>query len=247
MLRRDIIGFVLLEGLIYGSFTLMDISSIDPTWNRVSVALKILSIALCLVFLIRLSYCQPRNRDNRLMVLIMSLTLASDVLLLTTRQFTYGLVLFVCVQLLYSIRIRKHFELKSMMLKAASFFAITLFFMMRFSQNLDYTLMLSLGTFYALLFTMNLIALSHEVWHVKGDGSASEIVYDKRLFLIGLIMYAICDLNVAIYNFPSFFDSNEVLARVYDMSALAMWLFYLPGQVALTLSVRRKVDGISGG
>ena len=122
-------------------------------------------------------------------------------------------------------------------LKSTVFILCLLFFIQKMPQQFSYTLMLALGAFYAFLFIWNIFSLSVQ---------KSKDSYDSRLFVIGLILYALCDINVAIYNFPSFFDSNVFLSRIYASSGLAMWLFYLPGQVALALSVRRKVDGVSG-
>ena len=153
------------------------------------------------------------------------------------RQFIFGLIMFVIVQFLYSIRIQKRLNKKSMLIKGSFFLVSLLFFMKQMPGRFSYALMLSLGAFYALLFLWNLIA----VIIVN-----SEDAYNRQLFAIGLVLYALCDINVAIYNFPSFFDSNALMLHIYKLSSLAMWLFYLPGQVALTLSVRRKVDGISG-
>lgn len=235
--NRDFKWFVLLECFIYIAFTILDIGFGDPSLMRFSVALKLLSIAICVVFLSRLAFANPENSDARLMVLVMGFTLASDIILLLTRQFTVGLILFVIVQSLYSIRIQKRFIVGWAFIKGAFFIICLLFFMQRMPERLNYALMLALGAFYALLFLWNILAITIR----KSNND-----YDRRLFLVGLVLYALCDINVAIYNFPSFFESNALMSRIYAFSGLAMWLFYLPGQVALTLSVRRKVDGIRG-
>lgn len=226
--------FILWECMIYITFNILDIRFDTPSMMRVSVALKLLSIASCLIFLIGSAHENPENKDARLMVIVMSLTLASDVILLLTRQFALGLVLFVCVQVLYSIRIQKRFIMGRVFIQGAVFIACLLFFMLKMPQRFNYALMLSLGAFYALMFLLNIF----KVMTIKFQTD-----YDKRLFAVGLVLYALCDINVAIYNFPSFFESNFILSQIYAYSGLAMWLFYLPGQVALTLSVRRKVDG----
>lgn len=127
--------------------------------------------------------------------------------------------------------------MKGVFVSGAVFIACLLFFMQKMPERFNYALMLALGVFYALLFTWNIVSIM-----IKRSNDD----YDRRLFAVGLILYALCDINVAIYNFPSFFDSNVFLSRIYASSGLAMWLFYLPGQVALTLSVRRKVDGVNG-
>jgi hypothetical protein len=229
--------FILLECLIYIAFTLLDIGFDAPILMRVSLNLKLLSIGICVAFLVRIARLNPDNQDGRFMVLILSLTLTSDVILLLTRQFVVGLILFVIVQILYSIRIQERLNLKGVFIKGTIFITCLLFFMQMMPKRFSYSIMLALGVFYAFLFITNLISLT-----VKRTAD----IFDRRLFVIGLVLYALCDLNVAIYNFPSFFESNSILSTIYASSGLAMWLFYLPGQVALTLSVRRKVDGIRG-
>ncbi len=241
--NRDIKRFLILEGIIYIGFTTIDVASNNPNWIQISALLKLMSIGLCLAFLGQNTITNKANHDSRLMVLIMSLTLASDVFLLLTRQFVYGLVLFVLVQLLYSVRIQKNFNIKSALIKGFIFVLTLIFFMILLPLQFSYALMLSLGAFYALLFAWNLIRLTLVPIKHSEKSVDSNSVYDRRLFIIGLVLYALCDLNVAIYNFPSYFESNMLMTRIYEASALAMWSFYLPGQVALTLSVRRKVDG----
>ena len=241
--NQPIKQFLVLESIIYVVFTMIDIGSNNPTWIQINVALKLLSIGLCLAFLVHVSYANPANLDSRLMVLIIGFTLASDVLLLLTRQFIYGLVLFIIVQLLYSVRIQKKFNIKSALIKGFIFVLTLIFFVIFLPLQFSYALMLSLGAFYALLFAWNLIRLTLVPLKRSETSVDSKSLYDRRLFIIGMVLYALCDLNVAIYNFPSYFESNVLMTRIYEASAFAMWSFYLPGQVALTLSVRRKVDG----
>ena len=52
-----------------------------------------------------------------------------------------------------------------------------------------------------------------------------------RLFSLGLLLYLMCDMLVAVSQFPSFFP-----APLSSVAQVGMWLFYLPGQVLNVLS-----------
>jgi len=230
--------FLVLECLIYIAFMWLDSFS---SGVQVSAYLKLLSIGICLVFLLISVYQSPENKDSRLMALIMGFTFFSDIFLLLTRQFIIGLILFIVVQSLYAIRIHQKLKLTQMLTLALALIFSLIFFVQWMHQPFGFGLLLALGIFYALLFAWNLIWLTYKL-----SNDASKTDYSLRLFMLGMVLYALCDINVAIYNFPSFFTSSPLMTRIYGFSPLGMWLFYLPGQVALTLSVRRKRDGLDG-
>jgi hypothetical protein len=52
------------------------------------------------------------------------------------------------------------------------------------------------------------------------------------LVLTGLVLFALCDIGVLLYNIPRYAGGYAVLARVYPF----IWLFYLPAQSLLALS-----------
>ena len=52
-----------------------------------------------------------------------------------------------------------------------------------------------------------------------------------RLFSLGLLLYLMCDMLVAVSQFPSLFPPP-----LSSVAQVGMWLFYLPGQVLIVLS-----------
>jgi len=62
-----------------------------------------------------------------------------------------------------------------------------------------------------------------------------QIRYD--LFLLGMILFFLCDIQVGLYNL-SLYLSNEskVLDVLVQISGIGMWACYLPGQVAISMS-----------
>ena len=58
------------------------------------------------------------------------------------------------------------------------------------------------------------------------------------MFLIGLILFLLCDINVLLFNLSAYINvSSEVYAVLQIASTVLMWAFYLPSQVLIVLSV----------
>ena len=59
-----------------------------------------------------------------------------------------------------------------------------------------------------------------------------------RMFLIGLILFLLCDINVLLFNLSAYINvSSEMYAVLQIASTVLMWAFYLPSQVLIVLSV----------
>ena len=58
------------------------------------------------------------------------------------------------------------------------------------------------------------------------------------VFLIGLILFLLCDINVLLFNLSSYINvSSQMYAVLQIASTVLMWAFYLPSQVLIVLSV----------
>ncbi len=70
-----------------------------------------------------------------------------------------------------------------------------------------------------------------------GTGCKSAI-----LLMIGLLLFFLCDINVALYNAASFAPGAlpegllRVILAMRPVTGILMWTFYLPGQVLISLS-----------
>ena len=57
------------------------------------------------------------------------------------------------------------------------------------------------------------------------------------MFLIGLVLFLLCDINVMIYNMDGFVNvSSSFYHMLKSSSVILMWAFYLPSQVLIVLS-----------
>ena len=58
------------------------------------------------------------------------------------------------------------------------------------------------------------------------------------LFLIGLVLFLLCDINVLLFNLSAYINvSSQMYAMLQIASTVLMWAFYLPSQVLIVLSV----------
>ena len=208
--------FFLIEFLIYFAYLYMDISGIFP---NVSSLLKFLSIALCFYHI---------DKNNYSIKYIMFLTVISDFFLVLTDMYHIGVFCFIFVQLGYYCHITSFFSfsytarhlslvllcsiiagfianLFIMHIGLLEFFAITYFFMLIYNIFL-----LSINLHTGILLQ---IKLNHQ---------------EAFVFLICLILILCCDIHVAVTNI---FSSGIW----FNFGQIAMWLFYLPSQVIISL------------
>jgi len=221
--------FIAIESLLYFSFMTGDLFLEAMWFDKVSIVLKLSAIIGCFLF-VNAVFIKHNTNDSNQMRMILFFTVCSDFFLLLTRQFEIGVLLFILVQVLYAYRISVggNWHIKAFVLLGVAFLLTGYHFI---KSGGEYGLLVSVGIFYSILFIWNIIDLI----------SAEESRFaNKSFFLMGLILYAVCDIHVLVYNFPSYFQNNALLRMWYDFSGIAMWLFYLPGQVLLSLSVVPK-------
>ena len=59
---------------------------------------------------------------------------------------------------------------------------------------------------------------------------------NRPFVLTGLILFALCDINVALFNLPRQFDIGFTFPWAFQL----IWIFYLPSQLLLAVSAVRK-------
>lgn len=199
------------EALLYAAFLALDLTGALPA---VSTILKFVSIVLA--FLAGLSAI--RTTDGRTVAAALACTVAADVFLLVLNQYYLaGVALFLCVQAIYTVRLcglsganrTLHLTARVMLALFAAFFLSS-----RFGR------LEALAGAYIVWFFMNLaqsIALAAQLRAKR-----------TLLFAAGLALFFLCDLCVGVHNLP-----QNALSAFAD---IAMWAFYLPGQVMIALS-----------
>ncbi len=149
--------------------------------------------------------------DEKLLSAALCLTAAADIFLLVLdRRYDIGIFLFILVQLLYSLHLksRKILCIQIVLLIISAALAAA-------SRHVE-----ALAAGYITIFLLNLIHAGSCAFR-KGTKTAI-------LFFAGLFLFFCCDLCVGYYNIGSGF--------LWSFARVAMWGFYLPGQVLILLS-----------
>ena len=94
-------------------------------------------------------------------------------------------------------------------------------------------MLFGITTFYFISFICNIIL----VFQVKAKSHYFHGDIRLGLFLAGLVLFFCCDIMVGIFNAAGYVPLQEDIYRtLYQVSSIGMWVFYLPGQVMITLS-----------
>ncbi len=210
--NRPVILLLLLQAALYVYFLAADLFL-----NGVySTQAKYLSILLCPAVTYLLSRGAADKRDSRLLVAALSLTCAADAFLLLLNNPIPGLIIFCIVHLIYIHRYRKR---ASMPVAAIAGGLIVGCFAANALWH-DFPLLQALGFVYGLL----LLSASLSGFAAPLPDSS------RRLIAIGMSLFLLCDIHVALFN------TLPADNPYYPFAAFLMWFFYLPAQVLLALS-----------
>lgn len=196
--RRTKTAFLIIELLLYCSFLLLDcLSDTDTKW-----------IKYASIFLIALFSMQSRDK---VITAALCLTAAADVFLLVLDQnHAIGIMLFVTVQILYSL----HLESKKILMVQLILILASCVLSAAYKQ-ID-----ALAIGYISVFLLNVV---HAAFYCSQNQKIQ-----NTLFFAGLILFFCCDLCVGYYNIGS--------GPLWHFSRVAMWAFYLPGQILILMS-----------
>ena len=203
--------FLAAEGALYAAFLTLDLLD---AYSTLSAGLKYASIVLVLLA----GLTALRTRDGKTVAAALALTAAADVfLLLLDRHYAAGVLLFLGVQAVYTCRLcalggtnhTLHLTARAMLAGFAAFFA---------------------G---ARLGRLEMLAGAYIVWFFMNLAHSAALAAQMRTkrtvrFAAGLALFFLCDLCVGVHNLPP--------NTLSSFASVAMWMFYLPGQVLIVLS-----------
>lgn len=200
-------GFCAVEGVVYAAFLALDLAGRSES----AVPVKYGGILLCVLFALA---CALRGGD-RLVPPALALTAGADwFLLVRNDHYAVGVALFLCVQTVYYLRLRRDGASAAYPLRAGLALAAGLgLYALRLASPVN----LLAGLYFSQLLSNTVLA-----WTQRGR--------PRRIFAAGLTLFVGCDLCVGLFNtLPS-------LSPLYPAVSLGMWFFYLPSQVLITLS-----------
>jgi len=194
--------FLTLEGSIYATFLILDFTG----HGGQTIWIKYSGILLCLLFAL---LCALRSGD-KLVFPAMIFTAAADWFLLVRGDYLgVGVVLFLVVQSIYLVRLRKIGANSGLWLRIILplLFGVTLVLLRAATP-----LYLLVALYFSQLVSNTVLA-----WRAK-----------QWLYAIGMTLFVCCDICVGMFN----------IGLALPFSSKAMWLFYLPSQVLIVLTAK---------
>lgn len=215
---KRVFWFPVLEGCLYLTFLSLDLFLPGSGWD---VPCKYLSIVLCFCFVLRVG----RGRDGLLMKTALGFTLLADLFLLVLdRWYPAGVASFCVVQLLYLIRIAR-----------ARPAGLPVRLLLR---GILVAVALAVANGLGALDPLTALALFYFSQLVVNVLESLALGRGYRCFAVGLLLFLCCDLCVGLQNLSAWFPAAG--GPLVQFARVGMWLFYLPSQVLISLSVKRK-------
>jgi len=226
--------FVLLEIILYAGFLYMDITGKGSF--AVSNYLKFTGIILCFLFTVLFPGPKEDRTDTSILRAALLFTLISDWFILILDYYVIGIITFCIVQFLYLIRLgiwRNQMDpaggakiiLKNFIRNL--FFALFIIIILNAVKiRMEWLVLVTCFYFTGILFN---------VWDSIIIACKSK-VKNRIRYAFGMVLFLLCDINVGLFNLSGFLASSW-FDLIYSFSTVAMWLFYLPAQVIISLSV----------
>lgn len=212
--------FLLIEFMLYSIFMYIDIS--QKKMYSLSSYLKFCSILICGIYTCLLVF--HKKNASKFITISFIFLMISDYFLLIADRYDIGVGTFIIVQLCYLVYLKGKqsiFVLLQNFLVTAVILAIFTFF------GFEVDALFFCACIYFILFTRNVFEIMKR----------KKTTRQEHYFCIGLLFYFLCDINVAIFNMEDYIVmSGRIFYSIYAFACIAMWLFYLPGIVLITLS-----------
>lgn len=234
--------FLALEFALYISFLYFDFSKNN---SSISSLIKYTSIFMCLLFVfipVKKELNSTNIKDTFILRFALIFTFISDYFLLFTDKIVVGILTFIVVQLLYLIRIY-NWKLDASLIDRSKKPLYLYFFRNILSTilvlipiciflrkpSLDTILIILLAAFYFISLLLNFI----DTINISPKTRSKRV----KIFATGLLLFLLCDINVGLFNLAYYIPINPfIYIKLYNISSIAMWLFYLPSQVLISLS-----------
>lgn len=229
--KKLLAGWLVIEGILYGAFLFLDLTG----RYRVSSYLKFISIVFCFGGTL---YFQKEKKGDIYIPAALGLSVFSDIFLLFTTLYLPGLLSFFAVQVLFLLKLEKwyHFSLLKQLL--CRFLTFVLLFLGMAVARVKTDAVLLLSCLYFVFFAFNtVLSITGFLKTSRMNGKVPFYAVEKGIFMTGLILFFLCDINVAIFNMSSYIQiEGSLFSSLFESSRAAMWGCYLPGQMLIGIS-----------
>lgn len=218
------LSFIAIEAVIYVIFNVYAAVGLpDPIY------LKYAGVLLCLAVLLAVMFFPGATKDNAVMLTALFFTAISDLFILVLdKHYEIGLVTFIIVQSLYLYRLYAD-RLKKIIITLVVRLVVMVALIITFAVLGKLNLLVAECAIYITLLTANVV----DAFIICRKGVSN------LLFAIGLLLFLGCDICVGLHNLGAVIGV-ALPAWLIQTVSVAIWAFYLPSQVLITLSVNKE-------
>ncbi|MCC8141141.1 MAG: lysoplasmalogenase [Lachnospiraceae bacterium] len=209
MKRYTILTFVIIEAALYIVFMTMDLLP----YSGSTIIIKYIGILLCLLFSV---LCAFRGGERLIPIALIFTAIADIFLLVIDNYYTVGILFFLVVQSIYLFYL---FKETGKIWIPVRIVCLILAVLILWLTGLFNGQNLVAGIYFSMILVNMVMS-----W-----------TYGKnvpRLFALGLTLFVCCDICVGLYNLYWLLPDG-----LYAFTRIGMWMFYLPSQVLIALSM----------
>ena len=194
--------------------------------------LKLSSVVLCLTISIVSSPLGKQSKNTFLLQLGLIFTIMADyIFLIHNDDYIFAIGLFSMVQIIYSLRYREGNEAERVMGFIIIYLLIVILYKLVNKNLADIDFIIFIGIFYGIC----LITSLREAWGLYKDDPYNS---SNKMILFGMVLFLLCDINLGLnYIFNQVQASSYILNLIRSISSISIWVYYLPSQILLSLSV----------
>lgn len=212
-------AFIVIEAILYVAFVLLELKY---GFNKLVLSLHFISILGTIIYVLSRSKKEYDQWDLFVVKCIYLVLLPTDIICEFTTLLLAGVIGYLIINLLYAYRMRKT-------LKHFSFipFVGAIIIAMAAKMGLELNAVVCIGIIYYICFVTNAIS----VW----------LCSKNRLFQIGLTLFFLSDVHVFLQKINGMIKlTGDLLYYVNHYVDLMIWVFFVPAQVVIALSIQRK-------
>lgn len=228
--------FILVQLVLYGSFITLDILGRSIGFSN---RIKFTVVALC--FLYAINGKKRYSKQQIYLCCALAFTAVSDIIILFSDFYVYGVLTFIIAQLLYGMRITALYNreiLASTHTSPLKDLGLRFVFQAVICALIS-TLIWILDIYIDALLVSSIFYFICICSNLERSLRLSRCFKDKRdirCFAIGFVLFLLCDINVGLFNLSEFMPLGEGYTIIYTLSSILMWTFYAPSQVLIALS-----------
>ncbi len=234
--HKIVYAFLLMECFCYVFFLYLDIfQGEQKELVKVSLWIKWLSIIVCFSFVTLHQSVEYRKKEKSVVSMALFFTVMADFFLLLTDWNIIGILCFIIIQTIYLYRLTMwNDEIRFTRRIVGRFLCSIVILLFAILVEDARQPELIVAVIYVISLVDN-IAVSASIcfYHVGSKRKSG-------CFFAGLCLLFLCDVQVAVYNADMLISVQEIpiISKLTAFAEIAMWLFYLPSQVLITLSGR---------